>query len=126
MKPRTKAFADALLKDPSKSQTQAYIDTHDTNNHETAKVQGSKLANKPTVRIYMKKHEEKAKRRIAEMLDSDKPDMVLKAATDILDRNLGKAIQRSVSENTNLNLNIEASKEMADNFTEFLRQNTSI
>lgn len=125
MKPRTKAFADALLADPSKSQTQAYIETHQTNKQKTAVVEASKLIRKPNVRIYMKKHEDKAKKRVYELLDSSKEDIVLKAASDILDRNLGKAVQRAQTENRNINLNLEGSQELSDDFTAYLKAKTT-
>lgn len=126
MKPRTKAFADALLKDPSKSQTQAYIETHDTDKPKTAVVQASKLMSKTNVKVYMKKVETEAKSKIAELIQSDKQDIALKASQDVLDRNIGKSVQRSVSQNTNINLDIPASKELADNFEEFMKRSTTI
>lgn len=126
IKPRDKAFADKILNEPEISQTQAYKDTHRTNSDKTAVVEASKLIRKPNVVIYMKRHEQMAKNTIVNIMKdkSIKPDTRLKAATDILDRNIGKSIQRTESHNTSLNLNIEASKELSDNFTAFLKGNT--
>lgn len=98
LKPRTKAFADKLLSDPSISQTQAYLQTHNTNNPDTAKVEASRTLTKPNVKVYMDKHIDRAKMRIVELVESDKEDIALRASESILDRSLGKATV--VQENT--------------------------
>lgn len=126
MKPKTKAFADKLLNDSKISHTQAYMDTHGTTNRKAANVQATKTLAKPSVQIYMKKHIKLATENIVEKLNSEKEDISLKASIEILDRSLGKSIQRTESQNTNLNINLEASKELADNFTAFLKQNTAL
>lgn len=91
LKPRTKAFADKLLQDPGISQTQAWIDTHKTNNPRAASVESSRTLAKPSLQIYMQNHINKAKTRIVDLVDSDKPDIALRASQDILDRTHGKA-----------------------------------
>lgn len=125
LKPKTKAFADKLLVDDKISATQAYIDTHKTENRKVASVNSTNLLKKPSVQIYMANHVKKAKRKVIELLDSDKQDIAFKAATDVLDRYYGKAIARTENNNTNLNLNIEASKELADDFTAYLKSKTA-
>lgn len=125
MKPKTKEFADKVLSDPKISNTQAYIDTHQTNDRNSAKANASKLLAKANVKIYMKKHEQMAKNKIVSLLSS-KDETALKAAQDILDRNFGKSVQRQVSQNTNINLDIPASKELADNFEQFMKHSTVI
>lgn len=126
LKRRTIEFADRLLADPSISQTQAYLDTHETNNKDTARIQASRLLTKPSVQIYLKKHVQMAKQNIVMMAsdESVKPDTRLKANQDILDRAVGKPTIRTESTNTNLNLNIEASQELNDQFTAFLKAKT--
>lgn len=91
IRPRTKAFADTLLADPTISQTQAYLATHQTDNVRAAAVEASKTLTKPNVQIYMQNHVNKAKTKIVSLLDADKPDIALRAAQDILDRTHGKA-----------------------------------
>lgn len=98
IKPRTKAFADKLLQDPGISQTQAWIDTHKTNNPRAASVESSRTLAKPSLQIYMQNHINKAKTRIVDLVDSDKPDIALRASQDILDRTHGKATV--IQENT--------------------------
>lgn len=91
LKPKTKQFADLLMQDPTISQTQAYLATHNTTNRDTAKVEASKNLTKPNVQLYMEKHINKAKMKVIELVDSDKPDIALRASESILDRSLGKA-----------------------------------
>lgn len=98
LKPKTKQMADLLLGNPELSQTKAYLATHQTNNVDTARVEASKTLSKPNVQLYMDKHINKAKQRVVELVDSDKPDIALRASQDILDRTHGKATV--IQENT--------------------------
>jgi len=91
IKPRTKAMVDKLLDNPSMSQTQAYIETHETNNRTVAKNEASKLLTKPSVMIYKASAIKKAKERIVSLVDSDNENIALKASQDIIDRTEGKA-----------------------------------
>lgn len=132
MKPKTKAFADRLLSNPKTSPTQAYIDTHITTNRDTAKVEASKLLTKPNVRIYMGEHVKKAKEINVEILNSlddnssiSEKRLVHDVAESILDRELGKATQKTENTSVNLNLNLEANKAMGDAFTAFLSGSTT-
>lgn len=126
LRPKTKAFVDRLVSNPKLSQTQAYLQTHQTNNPVTAKVEASKLLSKPNVKVYKASVERLARQTVTEiMLDkSVKADTRLKASQDILDRNIGKAIQKTETKSTSVNVNLEASKELSDNFTAFLKQQT--
>ena len=91
IKPRTKAMVDKLLANPGMSQTQAYIETHQTNNRIVAKNEASKLLTKPSVAIYKDSAVRKAKSRIVSLVDSDNENIALKASQDIIDRTEGKA-----------------------------------
>lgn len=131
--PKVKAFADRLLSDPKISHTQAYIDTHQTVNRSAAKTQAYKNLSKPHVQIYLKKHVDLAKRTSLEVMEralsGDTPTWQRLAADQaerIMDRELGKPIQRQETQNTNLNLNVQASQELSERFTEFLRTNTQV
>lgn len=105
MKPKTKAFVDLLISNPKLSQQDAYLQTHKTENKAAARVNASKLLSKPSVQIYKQIHIDKAKRRIVQLVDSDKEEIALKASESILDRELGKALSRT--NNVNLNINLE-------------------
>ncbi len=107
MKPKTKAFADALLADPKKSATTAYLETHETNNRATAKVEASKLLTKPNVQLYLDKHIDKARNRVVELVDSEKEQIALQASESILDRALGKPTQRVEQHSTSVNLSLD-------------------
>ena len=95
LRPKTKAMVDRLLADPKLTQTQAYIDTHQTTNRKTAVVEASKLLSKPNVQIYKDSAIRKAKARIVTLVDSDNENISLKASQDILDRTEGKAAQKT-------------------------------
>lgn len=127
MHPKTQAFADELLNNKKLSPTQAYLNTHITTNRRTANDLASKTLKRPSVQIYMQKHINAARNTIVSLSqDAEREEIRLKASQDILDRTLGKAIQRQVNENTNLNLNVEASQEIKDQFTEFIKNKTKI
>lgn len=91
IKPNTKAMVDKLLANPGMSQTQAYIETHQTNNRIVAKNEASKLLTKPSVMIYKASAVKKAKERVVSLVDSDNENIALKASQDIIDRTEGKA-----------------------------------
>lgn len=95
IKPKTRAFVDKLLEDPTLTQTEAYIATHKTNSVKTAKSEASKLLQRPAVIGYKDSAVGKAKRRIVTLVDSNNENTALKAAQDIIDRTEGKAIQKS-------------------------------
>ena len=126
IKPKTKAMLELMANDPTINQTNAYMQTHQTTNYQSAAASASALLKTPNVIIYRANHVKMAIKNIV-AIASDleiKAETRLKANQDILDRNIGKAIQRSEVKQENVNLNIEASQELADNFTEYLKQKT--
>lgn len=125
LKPKVKAFADKLIADPKISHTQAYLDTHQTTNRAAANVQATKTLAKPSVKIYLQRHANRAKERMLELVESEKEDIALRASVDILDRTYGKAVTKQQSENVNLNVNVEASQELAAGFADYLAKTTS-
>ncbi len=128
LKPKSIAVLDELIKNPGITQTEAYQRHHPKANKDTARNEASALIAKPSSQIYLKKHVQMAKQTIVEIMGDEtvKPDTRIKAAVDVLDRTQGKAIQRSEVKTENLNLNVEASQELSDRFTEFLRKNTQV
>lgn len=95
LRPKTKEFVDEMLANPKISATEAYIRTHETESRVTAKVEASKLLTKPNVIGYKQSAVGKAKRRVIELVDSTNESIALKASTEIIDRNEGKAVQKS-------------------------------
>lgn len=98
LKPKTVQMVDMLIEDKTLSQTEAYIQTHKTDNRKNASIAASRLLAKPSVRIYKDSAIKKAKGRIVELIDSQNESIALKSAQDVLDRTEGKAIQKT--ENT--------------------------
>jgi len=97
IKPKTKQMIDLMNDNPKLSAAEAYIQTHSTVNRNTAKTGASKLLQKPSVIGYRDSAVGKAKRRIVSLIDSDNESIALKASESVIDRNEGKAIQKSES-----------------------------
>lgn len=95
IKPRTKAMIDLLNDNIGMTQTEAYELTHPKASKTTAKNAASKLLQKPAVIGYKDAAVKKAKRRVIELVDSGNESIALKASQDIIDRNEGKAVQKS-------------------------------
>lgn len=105
LKPKTKQFVDLLLQDPTLSQTEAYLMTHNTTNTNTARSEASKTIAKPSVQLYTQSHINKAKYKIISLVDSEKEEIALKASESILDRELGKSTIKTET-NTITDINI--------------------
>jgi hypothetical protein len=123
IKPKTKAMLELMANNPTINQTNAYMQTHQTTNYQSAAASASALLKTPNVIIYREKQVQMAiKNIVAIASDIDvKAETRLKANQDILDRTVGKAIQKTEVKQENINLNIEASQELADNFAEYLK-----
>ena len=95
---KQKAFADAILDNPSISNTQAVVDAgYKVSNRHTAEVIASENMRKPEIQLYLDKHVEMAKKRIVDLANNASDSVALKASQDILDRNFGKATQKTES-----------------------------
>ena len=92
---KTKEMIDLMNDNPKLSATEAYIRTHETENRRTAGNAANKLLKSPSVIGYKDSAVKKAKRRVIELVDSSNENTALKASQDIIDRNEGKAIQKS-------------------------------
>lgn len=125
-------FLDKYASDPKLGPSEAYLMTHKTTNKNTASASASKILAKPAAQLYLKKHRKLARDVKLEVLANARayPEKVAyqKLANDIaeqmLDRIEGKPIQKTENTNHNVNLNIEASQELADAFTAFIKQQT--
>jgi len=95
LKPKTIEMIELMENNPKLSQTEAYIQTHETDNRKVASVEASRLLAKPSVQIYKDSAIRKAKRRVVSLVDSNNEQIALKASQDILDRTEGKAQQKS-------------------------------
>jgi len=107
LKKNSKAILDIIATQKGINQTQAYKQIHPNASDVTARNNASQLLKKPEAQIYLQKHVDRARDTIVSLLNSDKDDIKLRSATDILDRTQGKAIQQVQTNSTKLVLNID-------------------
>lgn len=104
---KQKAFADELINNPKMSATQAIKNTYNVTTDTSASVTAHENLRKPSIQLYLDKHIDKAKNRVVELIDSNREDIALRASDSVLDRALGKAVQRSEVQTTGVTLNID-------------------
>lgn len=97
---------NAALANPKISQTDAYLSTHKTTNRRTANDLAAKLFKKPEAQIYLQRHVDKARWTMVKLMETGKEEIKLNASKDILDREYGKATQRTESASTVVSLNL--------------------
>ena len=107
LKQKSKETLDIIASDPKISNTEAYMRTHPTNNRNSARANVAELLAKPSAQIYLENHVNKAKETIVKLLDSDKEDIQFRAGEAILDRQLGKATQRTEVQTTGVTLHLD-------------------
>lgn len=101
---KQKAFADELINNPKQSNASAIMKTYNTTDTATASQMALENLNKPNIQLYLNQHVDKAKTRVVELVDSKREDIALRASQDILDRNLGKSVNRTIH-STGVNIN---------------------
>ena len=108
--PQQKAYADLLLEKPNTAQTdivkQAYPNVTDSNLASTIAAQNNKNTD---IQIYTSEQVSKAKRRIVELIDSEREDISLRASVDVLDREHGRAVQQVQTTSKVMTINIDLS-----------------
>lgn len=114
LKANSKAILDIIAAQPGINQTQAYKQIHPSASDNTARNNASQLLKKPEAQIYLQKHIDKARSTIVELLDSEKDDIRLRSATDILDRTHGKAVQQINSTSKVLTISIDLGAQDTD------------
>ena len=107
LKPKSKQVLDLLIDNPKLSQVDAYAAVHKTTNRTSAVNSASRLLAKDSARIYTDRAVGKAKRRIVSLVSSKNEAIALKASDSILDRTLGKSIQRSESTQQTVHVNLD-------------------
>lgn len=100
--PKQKAFVEAYIKE--KNATEAAAQAYKTEDRNTAGSIGTENLQKPAIISALALHESKATNKIAQLVDSKKEEIAYKASTYIHDFVHGKAVQRVL--NANLNVNI--------------------
>lgn len=96
------------------NQTKAYKEIHPTASDLTARNNASQLLKKPEAQIYLQEHINKAKSRIVELIGSEKEQIALSASEAVLDRALGKAVQRSEVQTTGVSLTIDLTSSLTE------------
>lgn len=118
LKKNSRDTLDIIATQTKRDATKAYMTTHPDATPATARAQASALLAKPEAQIYLNEHVDKAKRTIVQLLDSDKEEIQYKSAQDILDRNLGKAIQQVNTQTVGVTLNIDLTSALTDDSEE--------
>jgi hypothetical protein len=114
LKPKSKQVLDIIASEPKTSATEAYLRVHNTENRATAAANAHQLLKKPSAQIYIEKHIDKARDTVVSLLDSEKPDIQLRAATDILDRTQGKAVQQVQTTGVSVQFSIDLSQAVTE------------
>jgi hypothetical protein len=107
LKHNSKKVLDIIAGQTKQNATQAYKEVHPDANMVTAMTNAHKLMSKPSAQIYLEQHRKKARDTIVELMDSEKDDIRLRASTDVLDREHGKATQRTEVTSTGIVLTID-------------------
>lgn len=102
-----KEFVDEMIANPKQDIGDAYLKTHKTTSKRNASIAGSKLLKKPNVIGYRDSAVGKAKRRIVSLVESKNESIALKASESIIDRNEGKAVQKSESTNRTVEVKLD-------------------
>lgn len=114
LKHNSKRVLDIVATQKKRNATEAYLQVHPNATKASAQVLASQLMTKPTAIIYLQEHVDRAKSTIVDLLNSEKDDIRLRSATDILDRNTGKAIQRTENLTTGITLTIDLTSSLED------------
>lgn len=109
LKANSKKVLDIIAGQTKQNAKRAYMEVYPDAKPTTAEVNASNLLKKPEAQIYLQKHVDKAKKTIVTLMDSDKDEIKLRASSDVLDREYGKATQKTENTNTSVTLNLDLS-----------------
>lgn len=107
LKENSKKVLDIIATQKKRNASQAYKEVHPEASDITARANAHQLLKKPEAQIYLQKHIDKAKKTIVELLDTGKDEIKLRSAQDILDREHGKATQKTEVQTTGVTLSID-------------------
>jgi hypothetical protein len=107
LKQNSKLVLDEYAQQKKKNAAAAYKVVHPNASGVTARTNAYKLMQKPQAQIYLQQHIDKARETIVDLLQSEKDDIKLRSAIDILDRSHGKSVQRTEVNTSVLTLNID-------------------
>lgn len=109
LQPKTIQLIELLQANPKLTQTEAYMQLHDVKDRRVAGANASRVLASDSARIYSAAAIGKARRRIVSLVQSSNESIALKAAQDILDREKGKAIQKSESTSRTVEVKLDLS-----------------
>lgn len=119
LKRNSKKVLDIIASQPVRNATQAYKQVYPNATDVTARNNASQLLKKSTAQIYLQEHINKAKSTIVDLLDSESEQIRLKSADSILDRELGKSVQRTEVSSQSLQIHIDLTSALnSDDLTE--------
>lgn len=106
---QNKQVIDIIESEPHTSQTEAYQRVYGVKNRKNANERASKLMAKPEAQVYRQEHVNRATNRVAELVESEREEIALRASQDILDRHHGKATQKQETVNKKVTISIDLS-----------------
>jgi hypothetical protein len=107
LKANSRKVLDIIAGQTKRNGSAAYQQIHPNTSQDTAKAAAYQLLAKPEAQIYLQEHIDKAKRTIVDLMDSEKDDIRLRSAQDVIDREHGKATQRVEQTTTGVTLTID-------------------
>jgi hypothetical protein len=107
LKKNSKAVLDIIAGQQAKNHAQAYKMIYPKASDNTARSNAYQLLQKTSAQIYLQQHINKASETVVDLLNSEKDDIRLRSAQDILDRTHGKAKQITEVTSTGVTLNID-------------------
>lgn len=107
LKTNSKKVLDIIAAQKKRNASLAYKEVHPDAGGVTARTNAYKLMAKPEAQIYLQEHIVKAKSTVVELMDSEKDDIRLRSAQDVLDREHGKATQRLEQHSTGVTLVVD-------------------
>lgn len=114
LKENSKRVLDIIAGQTKQNATEAYKQVYPNASDVTARNNASQLLKKPSSQIYLQKHIKKARSTVVELMDSKKDDIRLRSAQDVLDREHGRATQRTEVQTTGITLNIDLTTSLSD------------
>lgn len=117
LKANSKKVLDIIATQTKRNATQAYKEVHPNATTQSAQALSSALLSKPEAQIYLKEHVDRARETIVDLMQhSEKDDIRLRSAVDVLDRNHGKAIQQvnTRTEGVTLTIDLTSALQLTD------------
>jgi hypothetical protein len=114
LKANSKKVLDIIATQKKKNATEAYRQVYGDVAPITARANAYQLLQKPSAQIYLQTHIDNARQTVVDLLKSEKDDIRLRSAQDILDREHGKATQRIEQQTTGVTLTIDLTSALSE------------